>query len=360
MKTKSKLDAMRAAMEAPSDSTVTVAPRSGAERRRAKRLDYVHIPGQISLSYSRLGRLHTCPRRFYLNEVERVAPISSPPSIHTSFGSAYGAGIGELWRTKDLDSALAVAFCFWDYDDWDDMGLGSSRIVKDKSFWECCQYIENFHTFVMPTLLDQGWDLAYIDEQPALETTFFIQVNSKYNYQGHIDIVLFNEELNQYGVYECKTSKNQHFEAQWGNSGQTDGYHTIIQHLAQQTGANSSSEIIYHTLQTGQYDNAEKDYGIKLFRYQKTEISEVNFLADILSDVNTMELYSKMGHWPKRGNACMSFGRVCDYYGICDLSPLEVRDELSIDIEQQEEFSTLALENVDIVLDLSSYIENTD
>lgn len=324
------------------------------KRRRAKRLDYVRMPGQVCLSYSRLQKLHECPRKYLLNETDS-APARNDQSIHLAFGSAYGAGIAELWRSNSIDLAKVVALSQWDYDEWDDI-YGK---VKGKSFWECCRYLENFHEFVLPKLRDEGWQLATINNKPGIELTFFIQLTQRYNYQGHIDILLENINDGRLCVCECKTSKYQHYEFQWGNSEQTAGYYTVLKSVAEYLGRPVANEVIYHTLQVGQYDNMEKDFGVQLFPYQKDLGTELEFIANVLSDINTMEMYNNMEYWPKRGNACGNFGRQCEHYGICDLSKIKKfnQDDAAATNEQ---FSTLKLEAVDFIVDLTDIIENTE
>lgn len=332
--------ALSSSFDDPSDGKPT--------SKRAKRLDYVRIPGVVSLSYSRLLTLNSCPRKFQLREL-KDARVGFRSSIHTAFGSAYGAGVQEIWRTGCLDRALVAAFAAWDYDYFE----SDNKYIRGKSFWECCVNIEQYFTNIYPQL-SEDWELAYVDGKPGIELKFYIWVGEKHNYQGHIDLLLQHKETRGLAVKEIKTSSGAQQEAQWGNSDQTNGYYTVMYAIQEKFGVEVVPRVFYHTLQASKWDKPDEDFGIKLFPYEKTDNQRAEFLSSVLSSVQVIQLYQNNGYFPKRGNSCVAFGTVCEFYGVCDLDGL---DDI-IPTEGGGNYEHIGIEDMDIVLDIADMVES--
>ena len=342
MTTQSKADIFRALVEKKTTGPMV--------RKKARRLGYVKLPDQINLSYSRLQLLHGCPRKYLLQELhpQRI----EGQSIHLAFGSAYGAGIAELWRSGNIELAVAVALSMWDYDEWDDDAAGRSK-VRHKSFWECVLYLQDFHNYYLPRLQEDGWELAYINGKPGIELLFFMQCTPEYNYQGHIDLLLMNRKDNAMAVFELKTSGREQHEYHWGNSDQTNGYYSVIEHVAAQMGFEAMPRVVYHTLQVGKAGQLEDDCGIKFFPYEKSISSSSEFLGNIVTDIMTLNLYRNTEHFPKRGSNCNAFNRPCQFYGSCGLASMQYAEE---NTAGDTGFETLGMDDVDIYVDIQDVI----
>lgn len=275
----------------------------------ARRLGYIRQPGVHSLSFSKLGTLHSCARKYLLREVHSRAELEQ--SIHLAFGSAFGAGLAELFRTNNLERACVVALSHWSFDDWD------NKFVRGKSFWECIHSLELFHTNIMPNLAEE-WELAYFNGKPAVELLFYIRVSESYDYQGHIDIILRNKLTGGYAVVECKTASSVQTSAKWQNSEQALGYYYVLRQIQQELNLPAHPETIYITLEVGKWNKSEEDYGFKLFTFAQDEYSEAEFLGSLFSAIHMLDFFAEHNFFPKHGTACSAYGRTCEFFGSCD------------------------------------------
>lgn len=304
------VDSFLSALDAPVD--VSAAGHKG-NLKGGKKLAYIREPGVLSLSYSMWQGLHSCPRKYLLRELHQRA--SSERSTHLSFGSAFGAGLAEICRTNDLQSAILVAFSFWDYDDFTDGGN------RGKSFWECVHNLRMFHLNVWPTLSEE-WEIAYINGKPAIELLFYIRVSDTYAYQGHIDIILRNKITGALAVVEVKTSARKQVEANWGNSDQSLGYYYVLDKLQEAMGIVAEPMTMYLVLEVDKWNLPQENWGYKVFPFERTEHSRLEFINTLLSDMHQLNFYLEHNYFPKRGNACTNFNRVCEFYGICESAAL--------------------------------------
>lgn len=296
---------------------------ANANPNRAKKLGYIRQEGVISLSFSRMETLHSCPRKFMLRELHERAAES--PSIHLAFGSAFGAGMAELWRTNNIERAAVVALSHWDYDDWD------NKYARGKSFGECIRSLRLFHANILPQLAEE-WELAYIDGKPAIELLFYIRISETYDYQGHIDVILKNKITNQLAVLECKTASKEQTSSNWQNSEQALGYYYTLQWLAQKLGLPAATEVIYLTLEVGKWSDPESNWGFKIFPFMQNEYSEAEFLGGLFSAIHTLDFFIEHKFFPKRGKACNAYGRTCEFFGACDFAMLtgETKDPTQV------------------------------
>lgn len=317
-------------------------------KRPNKKLGYVYEPDKITLSASKLTSLRNCPRRFLLREIYRRSSYST--NIDTAYGSAFGAGVQELFRSGNLPRAWLAALAEWDYeyfyDEWGSSGKA------DKNFFMCLWAIECFYVGEYQRL-SSTYELAYINGKPGIELFVYVKVGDSYNYQLHIDLVLRNTLTNSLCIAEIKTSKYAQQEANWGNQEQTQGYYAVLETLAKLHEVNSSPEVLYITHQTGQ--QLKPDFGNVTFEYVKEKKTTIDFVKNVLITVDEIEVYIKHGMFPKRGNACVTFGRQCEFYGMCDMETLmQVKED-----HEDQVYESLTLDDTDFILDLQYLIEPT-
>jgi hypothetical protein len=310
-----------------------------ASVKGGKQLGYIREPGVLSLSYSMWQTLHSCPRKFLLREIHQRA--SSFNSTHLSFGSAFGAGLAEVCRSNDLQLAVVLAFAHWDFDDFSDGGN------RGKTFWECVESIKLFHANIWPQLQEE-WELAYIDGKPAIELHFYIRVAEGYAYQGHIDIILRNKQTNALAVVEVKSSARAQTEANWGNSDQSLGYYYVLTKLQEQLGIVAEPETIYIVLEVGKWHKPEENWGFKIFPFQRTEHSLLEFSNTLLCDLHQIQFYVEHNYFPKRGNSCTAYGRTCEFYGICDNAAMQDPTHSS----GESRYAELGIEAADLYYDM--------
>lgn len=284
----------------------------GNKKSDAKRLGYVKIPGVINLSYSRLQTFHGCPRKFLLREVV-AADAGFSGTVHTAFGSAFGAGVQEVLQSGSLQRGLLAAFAAWD------VGYFEADKKSNKNIWTALMGVEKFYDLIYPELLDAGYELATYNGKPANELFFLVWYGEKYNHQGHIDIVLYNRRTNKLVVLELKTTSKTPHVADWQNSEQTLGYSVVLDAMAEAIGAEAGWEVeylIYNPSPTK--DNPEDGFGFVNYTFPKSELLKTEYIVGTLQDIRLIEMMFEDKHFPKRGNNCMSWNRVCDYFGRCD------------------------------------------
>lgn len=329
-----------ASMEALLEAPVTPVQDN---RKGGAKLGYVKIPGVRSLSYSKTQTLHSCPRKFKLMESHPLESIFE--SQHLAFGSAFGAGLQELFATRDVQRACFEAFLNWNH---------SSLYVdetRNKSFAECIWGIMVAHQVLAPYF--DEWEVFQFPQpdgtfKPAIELLFYIKLDDKNSYQGHIDLILQNRFTKALAVWEFKTSGMTQVESMWGNSDQTNGYNVVLQHLVKKHDLIASGEVFYLIHEVGKLLNEEANRGFVIFPYQKGISSIQEFLLNVMTDMETMELYEQNEHWPKRGNSCYEYARTCRYYGACDRPQL-------LDVGESQ-FADLTLEDVDIYIDIDELL----
>lgn len=290
-----------------------VVEKSNAVRKSdAKKLGYVKIPGVINLSYSRLQTFHTCPRKFLLREVV-AADAGFAGNTHTAFGSAFGAGVQEVLRSGNLQRGLLAGFASWDapYD--------AEEKKANKNIWTALIGIEKFYNYIYPELQEAGYELATYKGKPGNELFFLVWYGERYNHQGHIDIVLYNRKTNKLVVLELKTTSKESHPADWQNSEQTLGYSVVLDAMAAEIGAVAGWEVEYLIYNPAiSKDNPENAWGFTNYTFQKSDLLKTEYIISTLQDIKTIELMFDNEHFPKRGNACITWNRVCDYFGRCD------------------------------------------
>ncbi len=325
-----------------------VAQSATAAKSSAHKLGYVHQPDVIALSYSRLNSLHTCPRKFLLKELQQRK--SDYQSVDLSYGSAFGAGIQELFRSGDIDLALVAAFAAWDYPEFTDIWDSSRKEVK--SFWFCAESLETFYANIFPQLW-QDYELAYIDGHAGIELFVYIGIGKSYSYQVHIDLVLASRVNGALVVVEVKTSGMQQQEANWGNADQTLGYYAIIETLSRKLGIPMEPRVLYitQTCTSGILFDSDKSWGFQVFDYEKTAQNSTEFILNLLTSVDLVEIYVKHNFFPKRGNSCVSYGRPCEFYGMCDMETL-----INGASDSGQNYASLTLDDCNFVLDLDDMI----
>lgn len=142
------------------------------------KLGYVSQPNVIALSYSRANSLHSCPRKFLLKELQQRK--SNYQSVDLSYGSAFGSGIQELFRSGSVERACLAALAAWDYPEFTDLWDGNRK--ETKSFWFCVESLHTFYTNVFPALW-ADYELAYIDGKSGIELFVYIGIGESYSYQ---------------------------------------------------------------------------------------------------------------------------------------------------------------------------------
>lgn len=312
-----------------------------------KKLGYIYEPEKITLSYSRRQTLFSCPRKFLLKELNQQGTFS--PTIDTSYGHAFAAGVQELFRSGDLARAYLAALSEWDFDDFEVPFANK----KQKSFWACLASLQMFECSEFQ-MLSSEYKLATVEGKEGIELFVYMSVGPSFSYQIHIDLVLQRHDNGALVVAEIKTGGSPHLEASWSNSDQTLGYYTFLEFLSKKYDLPFEQRILYITQQTGKFTDSEDNYGFATLIFMKDETAATEFAHNLLLDVELIKLYIDHNFFPKRGNACVNFNTTCQFFGECD----------SVELQQQEGketvYESLTLDDADFIFDITDLIDSFD
>ncbi len=309
------------------------------EPAKPKKLGYVFRPGKRSLSYSRLGTFHSCPRKFHIGELRGARGFE--PTIHTAFGHAYGAGVQTYMQYVESHGhevakmrAVISAISAYDYPD-----IFEELPRVSKSFNHAIIAVENFCELTGP-MICQDFRLAILNGKPAVELFFLLDIDDNTDYQGHIDLILQHKESGELYVAEIKSKGGDTHPAEWQNSFQTLGYNAIL-HAYHPTGTNFN--VLYLVFNT-------KDLVTTPMSFTKSSAHRAEFITTLLQEVAVMDMYEEQEHWPKRGNSCYAWNKPCYLFGLCD-SPLAA-------IPQDEAYESMGMEEVDIHLHIDNMLSS--
>lgn len=319
------------------------------QSNKPRKLGYVIEPEKITLSFSRLATLRTCPRKFLLKELNQKAPGTA--TIDTAYGSAFGAGVQALFTYDSIERGFVSALAEWDFEGFD----APFKNKADKDLWSCCASLDMFYNTEFQALHSE-YKLADIDGKSGVELFVYMALGDSYNYQVHVDLVLQNRETNALVVAEIKTSGAEQEEANWYNAEQTLGYYAILEFISKKYGYAFEPRVIYITCWAGRFLEMEKNYGFTTFVFEKPFTLSLDFARNVVVDVETIELYIYHNYWPKRGNACKTYGRVCEFFGQCDMEYLQNPDNA----EHGSQYESLTMEDVDFTFDLAELIGRLD
>lgn len=312
------------------DSAAWLAALAAPIANEVQKLSYVKIEGVTNLSYSNLQTFYSCPRKFYLR---KQVGGEYAPTPHTAYGHSFGAGVQELFRTGCIKRAHVAALAAWSHPNlWE--------CNKEKNFAEVLVCLDTYYAQLWP-ILKSKYELATINGKLGIELTFYVRIGDKYNYQGHIDLVLRDKATGEIVVAEIKTSAKAHEPADWYNSSQTLGYNVVLQAIGAMAAEQVSYKVLYLCLHS-------KTREVTPFTFDKSAVERAEFCNSLMLDIAAMGLYDE--HiWPKRGNSCSSWGRSCEYFGLCDSNKMVTPPE-------NQALSYMSLDEVDFVLDFQDLI----
>ncbi len=296
-------------------------------------LNYARVDVR-ALSYSRTSMLHQCPRKYLLEQKYRLS--SNEPSVTFSFGHMVGRAIQETAAGKSKAEVIFAAMCEWDLDIYELGTDNEQRALKSflwgmeaaERFWE----LENDPR----TALLEGWEVAQIRTpdgvvHSGIELEFIIDCGADTNwesasdydsdkpvprfvYEGHIDCLLINKEHTRFRVLEIKTNSSNHLHpAQYQNSNQGSGYSVMVDKAAEQYGISASYEVLYIVYMTKNQEFLPLPF-IKSFSHR------AEFLFNLATDIETIQMYNRNSHWPTNGAACYDFFRPCRHLDLCTMS----------------------------------------
>lgn len=285
------------------------------------KLAYYQNPNELTLSYSILQSLYTCPRQFELSYIIKVhekdefEAFNGAGNVDFAFGHCVAAGVQAYFSGKSYEQCLWEMFLAWDID------LDAEKPRAKKSFSMAVLAYEKFIDSMGPEFED--FELAHFVDRKgeiksAVELTFKLNLDRfNANYSGHIDLVLRHKYENYLVVVELKTTSSvEPAEENYANSSQALGYSMAADSIAKNCtipGTKYGYDIFYPV-----YSTASQKW--VNFSFHKSVEDRLNFIQDILLAIEEIDRYKELTYFPKRGKSCFDFFRRCQHFDICGLS----------------------------------------
>lgn len=281
-------------------------------------------------SYSQLLDLHSCPRKILLKK-HYADRIDAEDNIDFAFGHAVGAGVQNLWLTRDMNKALFNSFMAWN------APFDFEIRKKKKSIWEAGMAVEKFLPYIEENMED--WELYTLPNgKPGIELSFALDCGNGYKHYGHIDVVLRNKHTGEIAVIELKTTGLKYAEeAVYANSSQALGYSVILDTLF----PGLSSYEVFHFI----YSSTDREWTPMPFT--KTVAHKSEWIKDLLLDHAMLDTYKRMHFYPKRGESCYNYFRRCEFFGTCNITP--DTELLVLGMEEDAEIVDYQLKLADII-----------
>lgn len=285
-------------------------------------------PRLQNLSYSSLGTLHTCPRKFQLDRlgsIEESNDRDGTQNLTFAFGHAVGDGIQQVLEGKEEQQILFNLFLGWDAD------ILEENTKQKKSFFHAMLAVQKFIFMRKCEFLD-GYELLEYNGKPACELSFRITFPDGFKYRGFVDAVLRHKETGKILVLEVKTSSATNLNAAtFKNSAQAIGYSVVLDVIAPDVSAYEVQYLVYMT-KAAEYE---------MLSFNKSYLQRALWIRELLLDIEVIKLYASQNIYPMRGESCFNFFRECEYMGLCTLStarlikpyvPPEVEETFQIEL----------------------------
>lgn len=272
------------------------------------------------LSYSTLGTLHSCPRKFqlYKLQAEKAFDETDEQSVTFAYGHVVGLGIQLVFEGKPEQEVIWQMFCMWKPE------LFADNPKQQKSFWLAVTAVQKLIAMRKAGYL-RGYELVYTtdpdtgESKPAVELGFSIYLPNGFVYRGYVDAVLRHVETGEVVVLECKTTSAANLNAaMYKNSAQGIGYSVVLDVLFPDL---SSYKVIYLV-----YKTKEREWD--QLPFDKSYLQRALWIQELLLDCEIILLYDKVGVYPMRGESCYNFFHECEYYGLCTLATQNLTHEL--------------------------------
>jgi hypothetical protein len=265
-------------------------------------------PNLKQLSHSSSTTLHGCPRRYELYKLSPNDPVEGR-TIHTVFGHAVGTGTQELLVSGDYNQAVIKAFAEYPWDLEDEDGA-----KPKKTFYHAVHAIDRFQGFKASEL--GQYSIPLYKGKPAIELGYTIDCGDGWIHRGFLDALMIHNMTGEFEVFEGKTTASWNVHpAMYQNSGQGLGYSCIVDAICAESGVPlmSGLKVNYCVYQT----TGDMDW--RLLQFVKNYTQRALWIKQLLRDIQHISEYGDDGYFPLHGENCYSFGRQCEYFGVCEM-----------------------------------------
>lgn len=280
----------------------------------------------FNLSYSSLEDLHSCPKLFELEKLVHASTQPSEANIDFICGHALGVGIQSLLQGHSLQHSVWRSYREWagGYETLRELlearaknslkhGLPLDSESKKKSFWRVVRHLQIFQRKTWPEEL-AGWQLLWFEDGsgkkvPAVELGFKVILNEHYTYRGYIDAVLYHPEMDVFCVLEIKSDGMANPPmAKYQNSFQGSSYCLLLERIT----GRMVTEVYYLVCEFPVQQQ-------QVMKFQKNPLNKLTWLSSLALDIEMLDRYKALKHFPTRGANCWKYFRPCKYLGVCEL-----------------------------------------
>lgn len=289
-------------------------------------LQFTPKPNPFNLSYSSLEDLHSCPKLFELEKLVHASTEEGSANIDFITGHSLGVGIQSLLQGHSLEQSTWRAYLEWSgaYATFPEFltarekkipkpGLAIDAQNKKKSFWRVIRHLQIFQRKTWPQDL-AGWQLLWFDgsdgeKVPAIELGFKVILNEHYTYRGYIDAVLYHPGEDVFCVLEIKSDGMQNAPmAKYQNSFQGNSYCLLLERITGRMVTKVYYLVCEFPIQEQQ-----------VMKFEKNPLNKLTWLSSLALDIEMLDRYKALKHFPTRGANCWKYYRPCKYLGICEL-----------------------------------------
>lgn len=294
-------------------------------------------------SYSTTQTFHACPREYEIYKLKSATRTAERiNNVTFAFGHAVGAGVATFDETQDINKAIWSCFLAWDVDllDEETKVRAGKEVRTGKSFGEAVFAIQQYAEFYFTETDLPDYEVV------KNEATIGIDFEDGHFYTGHIDSLLRNKLSGKYRIKENKTTSFQTIDpALYGNSDQALSYSVVIDSLG-----GSDYSVLYTIYSTSSMRWIQ-------FEYVKTALHKSEWLQDQLLINQSIDNYSHLNFFPKRGASCIRFMRRCPEYDTCSLSSQARFGKTFADLPRIQNLQGLdSIEKIDYAFTLSEII----
>lgn len=320
------IDAKAAMMDAPKEGDLTM---DSPEAR-------------VRLSNSTMALIRSCERKFQKAKLLRTrAPREESPAL--SFGKGYGAGVQHYLVLRSSGVAISEAIAAAQYVAW--LSYFPS-LEDDRRFQErMLELLTKAVPFLEARL--EEWEVATFNGKPASELSFNLNISPRYYYVGYIDLVMRHRDSGRYAIVDIKSTSltAQDLRPYYRNSDQGVGYSIVLDAIVGKELA--AFDVSYWATQLPGAKSELFNPKHHELTFPYTIKDRFDWFLKLYLDVNYITALEQMTAYPKRGQSCMSYNRVCNFYTECN--------EVALDEPQVYEPDTI---EYDFNFELSDLLAN--
>lgn len=269
---------------------------------------------KLEVSHSSRGSLASCPRKIEFRKMynssrrDETQATGSGKAMHEAF---------QTWLVnKDVDEGLWKLVSNYP--------IQFQKTAMDANSLEGC--IGTYLHCIQSELFNE-WEIAYVikpdgEKVPAVEVPFNLRMQVDFfntgrlvwvNYIGYIDLIMYNKIEDRYAVWDIKTTTREaDFATQFTFDEQCLPYGLVLQKLLG-LDYERGYDVGYWITKL----HVVEPYEV-LLTFTKDGHDVAEWLRGYLLDIHMLQMYHRLGFFPRHGGSCSSWNRRCQFFDMCD------------------------------------------